>query len=173
MTRSLLPPNSTPLERALEQSTARIGSIPFSLVNNWNAQTCPLNLLPWLAWAVGVEDWDSTWPAQMQRDVVASARAIRQKKGTPSAIKLALTALSHPNATLIERSGVTDGEGEWATFAIKLTRPVSNQQAELIKQRLENVKRECCHLTALDFTSNPIKHNGTIKRDGAYSRGVV
>ncbi|PRC90976.1 phage tail protein I [Solimicrobium silvestre] len=168
MTRSLLPPNTSPLERALEQSTARLGAVPFRLRDNWNPQTCPITLLPWLAWAVGVEEWDSTWPEQLQRDVVASTRAIRQQKGTPAAVKRALSAVGHPNAELIERSN-----SEWATFKVILTRPVSHVQAQLIRQRIENVKRVCCHLTALDFTSNPIKHNGTIKRDGTYSRGVV
>jgi phage tail P2-like protein len=120
---------------------------------------------------VGVEEWESTWPEQVQRDVVAAARRIRQQKGTPAAIKLALAALSHPNAVLIERSGLDDGE--WATFSIILTRPVSIQQAQLIKQRIQNVKRVCCHLVALDFTSNAIKYNRTIKYDGTFSHGMV
>jgi phage tail P2-like protein len=173
MKRSLLPPTSTRLERDLEQSTARLGSVSFRLFDNWNPQTCPLKLLPWLAWAVGVEEWDSTWPELVQRNVVASARAIRQLKGTPAAIKLALNALSHPNAVLIERSGINEDGSNWATFIIILTRPVSIQQARLIKQRIENVKRVCCHLVVLDFTSTAIKYNSTIKYDGTYSHGMV
>lgn len=177
--RSLLPPNTTQLERDLEQSTARLGGVSFQLHHNWNPQTCPLRLLPWLAWAVGVEEWDSAWPEKVQRDVVASARRVRQQKGTPAAIKLALASLSHPNAVLIERSGLdasgdeNEYAGQWATFSIILTRPVSIQQAQLIKQRIENVKRVCCHLVVLDFTSNAIKYNRTIKYDGTFSHGMV
>jgi phage tail P2-like protein len=173
--RSLLPPNTTQLERDLEQATARQGAVRIDIANNWNPHTCDAALLPWLAWAVGVEEWDSTWPVQLQRDTIANTRAIRQTKGTPYAVKLALTAMGHPNAQLVERSDEFRGKrnGAWATFEIKLTRPVSRAQAALIRQRIENVKRVCCHLTALDFTSNPIKYNRTIKYDGTYSHGVV
>ncbi|MEB0137990.1 MULTISPECIES: phage tail protein I [unclassified Undibacterium] len=169
MTRSLLPPNASTLERALEQSSARLGDIPFRLRDNWQPERCPSNLLPWLAWAVGVEEWDSNWPESMQRDVIASARRIRQQKGTPAAVKRALLALGHPNAHLLERSDAN----KWATFKIILTRPVSIKQAELIKLRINQVKRNCCHLTALDFTCTPIKYNATIKYDGSYSHGMV
>ena len=185
--KSLLPPNTTPLERALEQSTARIGAVPFRLRDNWNARTCPVDLLPWLAWAVGVEEWDATWPEALKREVVDTARKIRRKKGTPGAIKRALAALGHPNAILFERSGsirydgaakydgnnTYGGSGEWATFRIVLTRPVSIQQAQIIRQRINSVKRACCHLTGLDFTSAAVKYNGSIKYDGTYSHGMV
>ena len=185
--KSLLPPNTTPLERALERATARIGAVPFRLRDNWNARTCPVDLLPWLAWAVGVEEWDANWPEALKREVVATAREIRHKKGTPGAIKRALAALGHPNAILFERSGsirydgaakfdgnnTYGGSGEWATFRIVLTRPVSIQQARIIRQRINNVKRACCHLTGLDFTSAAIKYNGSIKYNGTYSYGMV
>lgn len=176
-TRSLLPPNSTRLERDVEQATARLGALDVRLKTNWHPYQCAANLLPWLAWAHGVEEWDATWPEQIQRDTVANARLIRRTKGTPYAIKLALATLGHPNAQLIERSALKNNAhnigGAWATFEVKLTRPVSKKQALLIARRLNSAKRNCCHLMAIDFTSNPIKYNKTIRYDGTYSHGVV
>ena len=185
--KTLLPPNATKLERALEQATACIGAVPLRLRDNWNPAICPVELLPWLAWAVGVEEWDAEWPEEVRREVIATARQIRYQKGTPGAIKRALAALGHPNATLFERSGSIQhdgigkydgnntygGSGEWATFSIILTRPVSIKQAQIIRQRIANVKRACCHLTRLDFSSAAIKYDGTIKYDGSYSHGMI
>lgn len=185
--KSLLPPNATKLERIFEQVTARIGAVPINLRPTWNAATCPLNVLPWLAGAMGVEEWNSAWPEAYQRDVVATARGIRRKKGTPGAIRRALTALGHPNAELIERSGTFFYDGaadysgiyrygdasQWAYFSVKLTRPVSVAQAAIIRQRINSVKRNCCHLEQLDFTSSPILYDGVMAYDGTYTFGMV
>jgi P2-related tail formation protein len=51
---SLLPPNVSGLERALEQASARVGDIPVPIDPLWNPATCPARLLPWLAWALSV-----------------------------------------------------------------------------------------------------------------------
>ena len=185
--KTLLPPNATRLERVLEQSTARIGAVPVSLRPLWNARTCPVQLLPWLAHALGVDEWDANWPETYKRDVIETTREIRRKKGTPGAIKRALAALGHPNAILVERQASIrhngqakrdgtrsrGGSGKWATFSVILTRPVSIAQGELIRRRIASVKRNCCHLTYLDFTSSPNLHNGMIRRDGTYTHGMV
>jgi phage tail P2-like protein len=185
--KSLLPPNATRLERGLEQATARIGAVPVSLRPLWDPQACPLDLLPWLAWAVGVEEWDASWPEAYKREVVATARDIRHKKGTPGAIQRALAALGHPNARLIERQASIRYDGtakfdgtrsyggptQWATFSVILTRPVSVKQAAIIRQRIASVKRTCCHLTGLDFSDASNQYSGAIKYDGTYTYGLV
>ena len=91
--------------------------------------------------------------------------------------KITKLKIEYPNAQLIERSALKNNAhnigGAWATFEVKLTRPVSKKQALLIARRLNSAKRNCCHLMAIDFTSNPIKYNKTIRYDGTYSHGVV
>lgn len=60
---SLLPPNATELERALELLIdARIGDISTPLRDLWSAENCPEALLPWLAWALSVDQWSADWP---------------------------------------------------------------------------------------------------------------
>ncbi|AIY42994.1 Phage tail fiber [Collimonas arenae] len=175
------------MERALEQSTARLAAVPLNLRPNWNPRTCPAHLLPWLAWALGVEEWDADWPEAFKREVIATSRAIRRQKGTPGAIKRALAALGHPNAQVIERSHsirydgkarfdgsrTYGGKTQWATFSVILTRPVTIKQAALIRQRIHSVKRSCCHLTGLDFSTAPNQYNGALKYDGTYTYGIV
>ena len=78
--RSLLPPNATALERAMEAATRRPIDLPIRKL--WSAADCPVNLLPYLAWALGVEDWDSDWPEPVKRAAVADAFKIHREKGT-------------------------------------------------------------------------------------------
>lgn len=93
---SLLPHNSTALERALGQVGAHATDLPVILRSLWNPETCPLNLLPWLAWAWSVDDWDDAWTERQKRDTVAQALAVQRIKGTTGAVKRALGALGMP-----------------------------------------------------------------------------
>ncbi|WP_315807486.1 phage tail protein I [Pseudomonas sp. C9-3] len=93
---SLLPHNSSALERALGQVGAHATDLPVILRSLWNPETCPLNLLPWLAWAWSVDDWDDAWTERQKRDTVAQALAVQRIKGTTGAVKRALGALGMP-----------------------------------------------------------------------------
>lgn len=84
---SLLPPNATPLERALEMLAAvRLGTVDTPFRELWNAQTCPEELLPYLAWGLSVDQWSADWPLYIRRARVASAIAIQRRKGTPKSV---------------------------------------------------------------------------------------
>src|SRR5262245_44884791 len=84
---SLLPPNATPLERALEMLMAeRLGDIDTPLREVWSAETCPEELLPWLAWALSVDQWSADWPLHIRRARVATAIAIQRIKGTARSV---------------------------------------------------------------------------------------
>lgn len=107
---SLLPVNSTALERALEQ-TGRLDHLSPEVIRSlWNPATCPEDLLPWLAWALSVDFWEDTWPLERQRAVIAGSIAWHRKKGTPWALKEALAAMGFPVMELIESA---DYQRQW------------------------------------------------------------
>ena len=83
--RSLLPPNATALERAMEAATRQPIDLPIRKL--WSAADCPVALLPYLAWALGVEDWDSDWPEAVKRAAVRDAFKIHREKGTLAGLK--------------------------------------------------------------------------------------
>lgn len=89
----LLPPNAFPQERALSLATARVGAVPVPLATLQDPMTCPVELLPWLAWAESVDDWDPAWTEAQKRATIAASRAVHERKGTAAALKLALQAL--------------------------------------------------------------------------------
>lgn len=87
MSNSLLPPAATPFERHAEAATARIVAPPPDIRRVWNPDTCPAALLPWLAWAFGVEDWRDYWTEATKRTIVRNAIPLRRKRGTRAAVE--------------------------------------------------------------------------------------
>jgi len=84
---SLLPPVSTPLERALEVLAAgRVDGVGVPLRQLWSAQDCPAELLPWLAWGLSIDSWDSAWPEGVRRARVASAIGVQRIKGSKKSV---------------------------------------------------------------------------------------
>lgn len=86
--RSLLPPNATDLERAMEAAIRRPIDLPIRKL--WSATECPVDLLPYLAWALSVEEWDPDWPEPVKRAAVAGAVRTHREKGTLAGLKRVL-----------------------------------------------------------------------------------
>ncbi len=84
---TLLPANASPGEVALDSATSRIGDVPTPIRDLWNAQTCPEALLPWLAWALSIDTWNTSWPIAVKRARVASAISIQRRKGTSQSVR--------------------------------------------------------------------------------------
>ena len=183
---TLLPPSSTPLEREISRTTGRFSPAQ-SVPSLWNAATCPPDFLPHLAWSLSVDEWDHGWSVDKKRAVIAAAIEIHRRKGTPLAIRRALESLGQADADLIERAdcikhnGVARrngwhrrlGQAGWATYRINLKRPVTVDQATMIKRLLSSVSRNCVHLVAIDYSQAAIRRNGVAPRNGSYTRGVV
>ncbi len=92
----LLPPNSTQLERIAAQVGVRATELPVIIRDLWNPETCPDNLLPWLAWAWSVDEWSDAWSERQRRDTVKNALAVQRIKGTIGAVTRGLGALGLP-----------------------------------------------------------------------------
>ncbi len=187
MTDTLLPPNATPQEIALEAATARISDIPVPVRDVWNADTCPAHMLPWLAWAFGVDEWDAGWSDDAKRQTIRDAVMIQRRKGTVWSIKRAIAAAGYGTAQLIEGNSnhfydgvdlhnglLTHGDvTEWARYRFILSRPISNNQAAQVRRLLDSIAPARCHLIDMIFTEAANLYNGAITYDGAYNHGVA
>lgn len=113
---SLLPINSTPLERAIEAALEEVTEIPLRRL--YNPDTCPTPLLPWLAWSWSVDRWDSTWPEAVKRSAIRSAYYIHLRKGTIGALRRVVEPLGY----LIEvlEWWETEPRGVPGTFALQV-----------------------------------------------------
>lgn len=92
---SLLPPNSTPQERALSDVVARLTDVPVLVRESWDPDTCPAELLPWLAWTFSVDQWEADWTEQQKRTAIKNSVYIHRHKGTIGAIDRALQPLGY------------------------------------------------------------------------------
>ncbi|MEX3924407.1 phage tail protein I [Paraburkholderia sp. BR10936] len=90
---SLLPYNATLYERALEGAVSRVSSVDIPAREVWNADACPVELLPWLAWALSVDFWDSNWEESQKRAAIRTAFDVQRVKGTVGAVETALASL--------------------------------------------------------------------------------
>lgn len=93
MSAALLPPNSTPLERALANVCVLEAIQPEAIATLWSPQRCPVQALPWLAWAFSVDDWDAGWSEAVKRKAIADAYFVHRQKGTLGAVRRAVEVL--------------------------------------------------------------------------------
>ncbi|WP_336867772.1 phage tail protein I [Sphingomonas sanguinis] len=90
---TLLPPNATPLERALEAGVARISAIDTPIDTLLDPERIAARWLPWLAWGLSVDAWDSAWPEATKRQAVAESIALHRMKGTRASVDLILSRI--------------------------------------------------------------------------------
>ena len=91
----LLPPSASPMEVALSRAMARLANVPPFCRQMWDPATCPPSHLPWLAWAVSVDEWDSAWSDAQKRGVIEASYQVHRHKGTVGAVRRALAALGY------------------------------------------------------------------------------
>ena len=99
---SLLPPNASALLRDLESVTGDSFDLP--TLNRYvvNPDLAPAHILPWLAWALSVDDWSDSWSEQIRRNVIKASVEVHRKKGTIGALKKALEAFNYTNIKVEE-----------------------------------------------------------------------
>ncbi|KMT53575.1 phage tail protein I [Pseudomonas fildesensis] len=113
---SLLPLNSTQLERAIEAAFAEKTEIPLRTL--YNPDTCPVQLLPWLAWTWSVDRWDNRWSEAIKRSAIRSAFYVHAHKGTIGALRRVVEPLGYL-IDVIEWFQTTP-KGVPGTFALKV-----------------------------------------------------
>lgn len=89
--RDLLPPNAPMLVRGLAAAAvADLAAVDLPLAALWDPDTCPMPVLPWLAWALSVDSWDPDWSDSTKRAAVASSIAEHREKGTRASVEAVL-----------------------------------------------------------------------------------
>lgn len=108
--KSILPPNSTALEKAVEKSCFRATNLEGALSYLWNpgdkssmassllepeinVDHCPISFLPYLAWGLNIEIWNSEWSEYDKRNIIKKYLYIRKIRGTLKALVEAFKAL--------------------------------------------------------------------------------
>lgn len=95
MAARLLPANASELERLAAEALAQIDRVPVPLRQLWNPDTCPVELLPYLAWAFSVDRWSQAWPESAKRAAIRAAYFIHAHKGTIGALRRVVEPLGY------------------------------------------------------------------------------
>lgn len=90
---SILPPNHSALEATLEQVIRATKPDLTSVSTLMDPDTCPAELLGWLAWSFSVDVWNPEWDETAKRRVIKNSLEVHRRKGTAGAMRRALEAL--------------------------------------------------------------------------------
>lgn len=116
MNNSLLPVGSSDLEITAAKACAELSRTPIPLRQLCDPDSCPSNLLPYLAWAFSVDRWDEKWPEIIKRQAIKDAYFIHRHKGTIGALRRVV----EPFGYLIRISEWFQNGGEPGTFRLDI-----------------------------------------------------
>lgn len=139
---SLLPPNASKTERALEAATARLDAVPVPLRTLWNPDEIRLDMLPWLAWGLSIDSWKSYWPEHVQRARVRAAIDIQRRKGTAESVRAVVASFG--GAVEIREWWQMQPRGLPHTFELLLTisgQPDGSNSAQFVADIIGEVDR--------------------------------
>ncbi|WP_213908630.1 phage tail protein I [Stutzerimonas nitrititolerans] len=149
----LLPPNASQLEQLAAEALAQIERVPVPIRDLVNPDRCPVELLPYLAWAFSVDRWDATWSEAIKREVIKASYFVHSRKGTIGALRRVVEPLGY----LIR---VTEWwqqvpEGEPGTFSLEigvLETGISEETYESLSLLIDDAKPVSRHLIGLDIS---------------------
>lgn len=173
MTLSLLPENSTSVELALEAVAAgRIEALAMPARLMWDPWACPAEFLPWLAWALSVDDWDNAWSDEQKREMVAGSIEVHRHKGTVGGMRRALRLAGYGDAVITEGTegprlgrGWTLGRSErlganadgWADYWVTVQVPVPKRAADRLAAYVQSVAPVRSRLRRIDIAAG-VRH---------------
>ena len=188
-----LPPNTTALERAIAVACAELVNVPVPLRELWNADRCPVKLLPFLAWACSVDRWDDNWPESSKRGTIKASYFIHKHKGTIAAVRRVVESLGYliritewwqtmppgvPGTFRLDvgvlESGITDAMFQEMERLIADAKPVSRHMTGLaiyLESRGSIYAGACAYhgdsMTVYPWIAETIEVRGTLLQAGA------
>lgn len=176
---SLLPPNATPFEKALE-GMLRENILPVDenmhirmpILDAWNPDTCPEYLLPYLGLNLSMR-LNTALPVQRQRDILKASYEIHSYEGTPQALLDLIFALGYDGAVILE--GATDAEGNqhWANYSICLNENISIERGQILIDLVKDLAPTRCRLVGVDVSAANQRWDGSILFNGTYAFGTI
>ncbi|MDF2073188.1 phage tail protein I [Pseudomonas mendocina] len=153
MAARLLPGNAHELERHAAQALAQIERVPVPLRDLWNPDTCPVELLPYLAWAFSVDRWSPSWPESAKRAAIRSAYFIHAHKGTIGALRRVVEPLGY--LIKVTEWWQAQPEGTPGTFALEigvLDTGITEEMYQELTFLIDDAKPLSRHLSGLDIS---------------------
>ncbi len=152
-TSHLLPPNASQLEQLAAEALAQIERVPVPIRDLANPDRCPVELLPYLAWAFSVDRWDSSWSEATKRAVIKASYFVHARKGTIGALRRLVEPLGY--LFQITEWWQQQPEGIPGTFAIDIgirDTAITDETFGYLERLIDDAKPVSRHLTELSLT---------------------
>lgn len=154
--------------------------------------TTLVELLPDDATPLLAEKWSMTGydgmfvadTTQSKSSLINNAVKLHRYKGTPYSIREVLRKLGYGEVEIDEGLVLRDYSSnqsvaaipaaeKWAYYGIKLSMPITRDQAEEIKKVLRSYAPARCVLGVLDYKDAPLLYNHKATYNGAYNHGSI
>ncbi|HEH9706184.1 TPA: phage tail protein [Pasteurella multocida] len=175
-----------PKYQVLADLSLRIAELDVSQIMTTLVDLLGDEFIPLLAekWSVtGVDGLLVADSQSSKRALIQVAVELHRHKGTPWAIREVLRKLGFGEidideglkARVYEHSVVANIPElyRWAYYGIRLSRPITNEQALNIRKVLRSFAPARCQLAVLDYKSAPIRYNNKARYDSSYNHGSV
>ncbi|OCH08096.1 phage tail protein I [Aliivibrio fischeri] len=161
--KSLLPSNLNQLERDLAGALSRISDIDIPISTVWDPDNCPVDLLPFLAWALRVDHWETQWPESRKREVIKQSVDINRTRGTRGAVERAIKAIRGDDVKLIEwfEDKANMAKGTFRVDVKSTNEPIDITDLQKLVPSINSAKNTRSHLVGITVTSqvvSPEKH---------------
>ncbi|WP_163114303.1 phage tail protein I, partial [Acinetobacter pittii] len=84
---NLLPPNTTPFEKRIVETTAKTTELNTNLSSLIRVDDAPADFLSILAWQFSVDRWQDDWPDEVKRAQIKNSIKVHTYKGTNFALR--------------------------------------------------------------------------------------
>ena len=162
--RTLLPANATAWELATENAL-KPAIIDYDLIKRvTDPQTCPVELLPLLAFAASVDYWNDSWPEQVKRNVIENSPEVHRLKSTVGGLQKALDSLGFDMQIIPWFKQKPKGERNTARCILNVNdnydpdRPINSDEIQDILRMINANKRLRVHIdfdTSIDSDIKP------------------
>ena len=170
---TVLPENSSLLEKALvdfyvarQKEVFEVdGEIPLRYL--YNPDTCPQNMLSYLACFMSVDGTTVEFSETQLRQLIRDSYQLHTRKGTIQALKDVIASLGYRLNRIEE--GV---EGHWAKFRLVMDTALSISNGRLLSKLIQGaspISRELVSIT-YDRVNN---YDNVIRYDGAHAYGRI
>ncbi|HDS1705442.1 phage tail protein I [Pseudomonas putida] len=166
---SLLPINRTALEDALAQVGLESADLANVLRSMKRPETCPADMLPWLAIERSVDRWDPAWSEEIKRKTVRDSFEVHQRKGTIASLRQVISPFADI-IDIVEWFDLTP-MGPPGTFSLSLAllnTGLSDRGIAELERMILSTKPVSRHLVGLSITYSP---NGQFYMGAAVSSG--
>lgn len=150
MSKGILPSSSSELEILASQALNKVERVSIPISQLYNADTCPADLLPYLAWAWSVDRWDPLWSTQTKRNVIKASYSVHKKKGTIASLRRVVEPLGY----LITVTEWWKYNGTPGTFKLDigvLDTGITDEMYQELERLISDAKPVSRHLTGLSI----------------------